>query len=509
MNQMLNHGFHHVFMTILLLVAAHYHVLAQLPCECHPDSSAQLIEPNWGELRLRGFVDPPIEPPELPDPRYIIRSFAVSPDGRWLAYRAGWREHPGALLLKNLQTGKIRVIARYGYEPQWHPNSRLLMYTDDSRRGREFFNVAEESELQIVGYCDTSFIVVSTHDLIGADGNLYFQNTRDSSHGSVPGFYRIWLDSSFRVGCTVRERFADNNFPHNVPPHTLEWYLGGFNYWEIPDLTYNQALLYKGFSIVRHFDWEHQRTIHAFTAGVIPGIDTSVVKFEQSGWSDASFGWSDPTIGPCNEIYMHFGFAHREERVIDSVIPGYGPVFHIDTTTWWARQRGGWYRLDTAARTFVHLARVWTPLGISYATETGKIYYGLHTPDSLMSIWEMDRCGRNKRQVTFPEEDPYTYLLSIEGEKHQQGEAIELWPIPVREATAQLRFPVSAPGKYILHISDLLGREVMRPNTLAVSGAGSYQTGIDVRNLVPGIYFVTITPPDNRARLMTTMVIQR
>lgn len=497
---------------LIVLAAASMNAAAQRECDCPPDSSAQLIEPNWGELRMGGYLDPPNDPEPLPDPRYVVWSLAVSPDGRWLAYRAGWRDLGGSLLLKDLQTGEIRVIARYGGEPQWHPNRLLLMYLDHSRRGLEFYDVDRSVDLGgvIVGYCDTSVTVSSARAFMGSDGDLYFQNSRDESHGSIGGFYRILLDSSFRAGCIVREHIAGSNYPRAFPPHTMEWYLSDYNYWEIPGWTIEQSSQHRGFSIVYNFDWERQRTIHGFDATVFPGIDTALIEFKREGWGSASLAWYEWTIGPCGELYMHFGFAHRQEIVIDTVLPGYGPVFHRDTTTFGARERSGWYRLDTAARSFVQLARVWTPLGISYATHVDRIYYGLHTPDSMMSIWEMDRCGRNKRQVTFPEEDPFTSLLGVEQAKgSEQAERLELWPVPARDGGARLRFVAPQAGSYTLHVRDVLGRSIGTARQLEVGAAGLYTTELETGGLAPGAYFVTVVTSEGRALHGAWLIVER
>ena len=497
---------------LIVLSAASVKAAAQRDCDCPPDSSAQLIEPNWGELRMGGYLDPPNDPEPLPDPKYVVVSFAVSPDGRWLAYRAGWRKLGGSLLLKDLRTGELRVIAQYGTDPQWHPNGSLLMYRDDSRRGLEFYDVERSVDLGgvIVGYCDTSVIVTASHISIGSDGELYFQNGRDESHGSIGGFYRILLDSSFRAGCIVRERIAGGNWPRVFPPHTMEWYLGGMNYWEIPGWTFEQADQRRGFSIVHKFDWEGQRAIHGFDATVFPGIDTSIVEFNREGWWSPSFGFYESTIGPCGELYMHFGFAHRQEIVIDTVLPGYGPVFHRDTATFRARERSGWYRLDTAAGSFAQLARVWTPLGISYATHVDRIYYGLHTPDSMMSIWEMDRCGRNKRQVTFPEEDPFTALLDVEeAEAVERTGGLELWPVPARDGVVRLRFVAPKAGRYMVHVRDVLGRSIGTVRQFEIGAGGLYTTELATAGLAPGPYFVAVLTPDGRALRSATLIVER
>jgi hypothetical protein len=450
-----------------------------------------------------GAVEPPVEPLPPPTPIYVIYSFAVSPDGHWLAYRGGWRDLNAALLLKDLRTGRVRVVSKTATEPQWHPNSRLLKYIDNTRPGRKFYDVESDSNRDVAGYCDT-MPIFSAHDQMGPDGNVYFMNSHDETEGSIPGLYRILLDSSFKSGCVAYEKIAERGYIRAFPPTTLNWYLAHYNYWEVPGQTSKNSVLYDGFSIVRNFDWQNQRRIYSFAASVFPGIDTSTMRYNGEGWSSATtFDWYNRAIGPCGELYLHFSFMHKQEVYYEA-----GLVRH-DTSKLWVRGMGGWYRVDTAARTFVQLARTWSPLGISVTADGGKLYYGVHMPDSTIVIWEMDRCGRNKRQVTRPEEDPFTNLLRVNDVAIHHPLSVRVLPNPIEGDRLILAFTATRAGNYQIAIDDLLGQQTAAPQQILVSEAGYHEEVIDVSGLGNGLYVGRIVPPDGGSIMSVTFVVQR
>lgn len=457
------------------------------PCDC--DGGPDVLEPNFGITAPRN----PYVEPAPPPPRYIIDEIAVSPDGRWLAYTGGWLGNPIRLLLKDLITDSLRVLANAASELQWKRSGAILSYVDLTIPTAVYVDMHAGSRVEISGRCDSAPLFIS-HPLWAIDGNLYFTNALDTQHGSVPGLYRILLDSSLQSRCYVTELFAPQGAILAIPPNEMSWYLSGYKYWEVPGMTIGDVERYQGWSIVRGFDWEKQRRIVRVPLSAFPGADTSTdLHFGGSRWASARS--STVTVGNCGDLYIFVGTASRSER---------------ETIQWTdeqirARATSGWWRVDTNGTDPIQLVRTWSPVGTS-VTADEHVFYGYMNPDSTLAVFEMDRCGRGKRQVTFPDQDPYPQVVSIDSERRPVSTEDRIGVVRRGGDDDALVVHADVAGEYSLLLFDVAGRKVTETG-LWISG--SEGRSVQLRRLcsAPGVYVARLLGPGGKQIASTSFAI--
>ena len=476
----------------------------QKACECDEFVTPDELEPNFGLVIDRpNTLDPP-----PPFPNYMTGVFAVSPDGRWLAYQGGWWEELGlALLLKDLQTDTVYSIpgtldpTPLGRDLSWSPDSRYLYY-EDFRPGTTLLELSTLTSRRVTnGYCDTMpFFALSR--VWGPDNYWYTNNHLREADGSVPGMYRIPVDSSIKAGCIIYEWVAEWGAEKPFfPPKSVEWYAAAPG-------TDSIGRRFTGFRIFPELNKPEKRRNIYFSIEDIPGTKPEWGLFSRTldvGGGSVMRRYSI-AVDSCEHIYFHIKVRHQREDNQDR----YHPLREDELE---ARALSGWYRADTNGGNLVRLARSWTNLGISMTADGEKLYYGRISPeDSTSSIWVMDKCGRNKRQVTFPEEDPFTHLLGVdnvrETPRNSEESTLAVWGESRRvsgEYRVLVHYRMSPPGPITAEIYDMFGRLVAsRERSVWTPAAEEMTISIPMGNAPSGTYIVVVRSPDSMA---TTKVI--
>lgn len=304
-------------------------------------------------------------------PTVNLLGIAVSPDGRYLAY-----VEDTLLKVKELPDGNEKVIAKYGYMPKWSPDSRYLKYYQYGNPGITFWEVNTNTRKTLRRGKDTS--ICYFYDTWAPDGNLYFINCHPDHRGLLS---RFLVDSSLKEGEFIMETIENyKQYP--------QWPITTASYHIVPHF---EPISYKPyrFYIVNDFNWEQRRTI------TIPFPD-STWEVSQSNSFPGNYDFNPMAIGPEGELYFYMTYRSFRELAHNNTPP-------FDTAELRARNASGWYRVDSTGKNLVQLVRCWpSGLGISITADGEKIYYGMLLRDSTCAVFEMDRWGRNKRQVTFP-----------------------------------------------------------------------------------------------------------
>lgn len=304
-------------------------------------------------------------------PTVNLLGIAVSPDGRYLAY-----VEDSLLKVKELPAGNEKVIAKFGYMPKWSPNSRYLKYFHLDNIGATFWDTKNDKLIPIRAWRDTS--VCYFYDTWAPDGNLYFINCHPDHRGLLS---RFLVDSSLKEGEFIMEIIKNyKQYP--------QWPITTASYHIIQPFEPNRYKPYS-FHIVSDFNWEQRRTV------TIPFPDTSW-EVSQSNSFPGYDDYNPMAIGPQGEVYFYMTYRSFREIAHNNTPP-------FDTAELRARNASGWYRVDSTGKNLVQLVRCWpSGLGISITADGEKLYYGMLLRDSTCAVFEMDRWGRNKRQVTFP-----------------------------------------------------------------------------------------------------------
>lgn len=345
-------------------------------CECESFALPDELGPNFGLAWDNPFTQ------ELPSPKYRISNFSVSPDGRWLIYLAGWHEEPSITLLRNLESGQTSVLPFASLSFQWDPSSTWVKIHRLGAKGFHFYN-PETDSLQVAftnGYCDSTGACFPFLRW-GPDGHFY---------GDCSGLQRIRMDSSEQAGCIYFESVDSRGSTPFFPPNTVEWCVNYFYDWELPGIEQESDTI-TGFAVVRDLDWSTKvlRPVYLSRFGSVDRWEYA----DYNAWkvTEQSSPFFSMDVSACGAVYMFLGFRDRGER-----LDRHAPFTPAERE---ARGRSGWYRFDTSGGGGVQLARSWSNLGISATADGTRILYGLINPDSTMAIWEMDECGRNKRQI--------------------------------------------------------------------------------------------------------------
>jgi hypothetical protein len=414
------------------------------------------LEPGYGIVWRSSWTQ------DIEEPRHRMFGVAVSPDGHWLAYNP----EEGSTL-RDLHNGKIVAFQSFGHRVQWSRDSRTLKHTDN-RPGRDFWNVETGERRVLTGLPNPR--VCSLYDIWAPDGNIYHEDCEGDS------LWRILLDSSFKAGYPVEQPLNLSPLPF-FPPDTTGWYIT-YAWMDIPDERF-----ITGFNIVHNFDWDNRRTVRI----PIPRSDSSWVFGGQNAWGQGSTFVPGMVTGPGGVVYLWLSFRAVSEWSHENTPPFTEKELE-------ARNASGWYRVDTNGQGLVQLVRSWSGgLGISVTADGEKIYYGHLLPDTTCAVFEMDKWGRNKRQISTPWEG--LAFLGVHESANNDRSATEAISARSEESNGRvvIHYSMTTPGPVTITLYDLLGRPLLRQSEHRRGNSGEeIAVALQMPNIPQGVYFVIV-----------------
>lgn len=426
------------------------------------------LEPGFGFVWTNGGTQ------DIPEPKWRLFGHAVSPDGVFLAYVDGETSKSEAVLrIKNLETSETWNVADYGYGPQFSPDGTML-YFKSVERGLRFYDLASRTTRVIDRKIDSGFGILTP--VWAPDWNLYFVNVHQRPDGI--SLWRIQWDST-----QISDRFILNPVGRGGLPH--------FNCcdtsWYVTYLRTNTPLLNSGFDLVRSFDWDARTPV--------------IVRTMSDTWSFSATNTWSPGVSGLDYAVTQEGvvYFYLSLRSNDEERHGFTPPFSQEELR--ARDASGWYRIDTSGHQLVQMVRSWTPsLGVSVTADGEKIFYGMLMPDSTCAVWQMDRFGRSKRQVTVPALTSDIDVLNRDIDTHA----------PLRVSVAidsdVLRIAIPSNMREVrCAVFDGIGRRIETPKS---NGAIDGKLTLDVSTLTSGTYHVVVRSANGQACSAPVVIVR-
>ncbi|MEP7219749.1 MAG: T9SS type A sorting domain-containing protein [Bacteroidota bacterium] len=430
------------------------------------------LEPGYG---LTWWED--VSNQTIPFPNVRIYNLSVSPNGRWLAYKEEGAAFKDYLKVKDLQTGTTRILGDGLWGPEWSPDSRWLSYGDIAHLGYFFWDPETGIVMSLKTTSKTDTTIGILNKTWAPDGSFYFLNFQRTHGDSL--IWRLLIDSSLKVGEYIYQYVDDEPGTPIFPPGTMGYHIHG--------MYDNRNVI--GFEIVSGFNYVGRRSIS------IPVLDTSWIRSRTDSWGNDEFQ-NNIIAGPDGVLYVYLSRRSKQERQHYSL-----PQDSVDST---ARNACGWYRIDTAGHGLVQLVRSWSyNMGISLTADGEKIYYGFYLPNNTCAIFEMDKWGKHKSQITVPGEGSMVSVPQSVG----TAAGLHVAVIIENATSARVTWHMEKAGSATVIIYNSLGQPIHTPIILESLDRGEHDQRINLSDVTTGVYFIVIH--NNQVSGTARMVVAR
>jgi hypothetical protein len=313
-----------------------------------------------------------------------IISLKVSPDGKYIAF----------LTLKNfyiyeMMTKTYDTIQNGAVNFTWSPDSKNLLFTysDGITFSRMIYNVNSKFyELFLKNL--KSFPI----NQIDSKGKMYFFPSIDINKDS--SLYLVDYNKSYKEKVYFSEKI--NLKYDDLKKYSLPYPIYNNENYFIVNKNTNSVYKNQCYEVSNSFILDYCSFIK---------LDTNFKQF-----SESEIVFNEPNIynvrvGEPNLMYDRIKITKNNEMFVFLNVRHSTEIKYIsftkwDSTTIKARNKSGYYRMDTNCGNMKQLVRMWANVGGITTTGDGEtIYYGYMKPNRNCVIMKMNKYGKNKEVV--------------------------------------------------------------------------------------------------------------
>ncbi|MCX6145878.1 MAG: T9SS type A sorting domain-containing protein [Candidatus Kapabacteria bacterium] len=393
----------------------------------------------------------------------------VSPDGSYIAFITR-----NNFYIYNLQTDDYDTIGHVGYDFSWSPDSRYLVFVL-YENGKGLLNIYNVNSHEYKLYLDGKGIGNALD--IDSRGRIYYQNNEYDKKDSSLYYYDFLKSLKNNSHVTEKINLKIEDFKKYSLPYTV---FGNEKYFvclKNPNYIYtNECKVGLGSRDLDYCSFYKMDTnFNVFSESKIKfdNPDHYNVRINEPSYS-RTLG-NKIRITKNNEIFIYLNVRHIKE--IEN------PNFNFtswDSTSIEARNKSGYYRMDTNCGNMKQLVRMWANVGGITATGDGEIiYYGYMKPNRNCVIMKMNKFGKKKVVVID--------LENLEGKSSVEDNQttinnISYYPNPSKDIL-NIKLIGEPLANEEIEVFDLMGQNLLTQKIYNI------QTSINIQKLNTGIYY--------------------